>query len=196
MPIAEPYPELDELLRSMGAGGHRISEIDASEAGAGNISVLVGWDLELRRRFPVASEIDLPLPAPALAGKTLLVTGSGRRLRQLHEDPEAAIAGVRVHDDGLTATMYASPRRLFEKLTSEFNSHLAVHQDQVGPARDRVPGGGARPADAPDVPVAHPRLPRHRRLQRQGAALGAGDRSSRSRRASGCCRSSCRAPRA
>ena len=30
MPIAEPYPELDELLRSMGAGGHRISEIDAS----------------------------------------------------------------------------------------------------------------------------------------------------------------------
>ncbi|MCB2175594.1 MAG: class II aldolase/adducin family protein [Actinomycetales bacterium] len=131
MPIAEPYPELDELLRSMGAGGHRISEIDASEAGAGNISVLVGWDLELRRRFPVASEIDLPLPAPALAGKTLLVTGSGRRLRQLHEDPEAAIAGVRVHDDGLTATMHTSPRRLFEKLTSEFNSHLAVHQDQV-----------------------------------------------------------------
>lgn len=131
MPIAEPYPELDELLASMGAGGHRISEIDASEAGAGNISVFVGWDLELRRRFPVATEIELPLPAPALAGKTLLVTGSGRRLRQLHEDPEAAIAGVRVHDGGLTATMLTSPRRLFAKLTSEFNSHLAVHQDQV-----------------------------------------------------------------
>lgn len=131
MPIAEPYPELDELLRSMGAGGHRISEIDASEAGAGNISVFVGWDLELRRRFPVTTEITLPLPAPALAGKTMLVTGSGRRLRQIHEDPEAAIAGVSVHQDGRTATMHTSPRRLFEKLTSEFNSHLAVHQDQV-----------------------------------------------------------------
>ena len=131
MPIAEPYPELDELLRSMGAGGHRISEIDASEAGAGNISVFVGWHLELRRRFPVAEEITLPLPAPALAGKTLLVTGSGRRLRQIHEDPDSAIAGVTVHEDGLTATMYTSPRRLFAKLTSEFNSHLAVHQDQV-----------------------------------------------------------------
>jgi rhamnulose-1-phosphate aldolase len=60
-----------------------------------------------------------------------LVTGSGRRLRQIHEDPESAIAGLKVHDGGTTATMYASPRRLFDKLTSEFNSHLAVHQDQV-----------------------------------------------------------------
>lgn len=131
MPIAEPFPELDELLRSMGAGGSRISEIDASEAGAGNISVFVGWDLELRRRFPQQSVITLPLPAPALAGKTLLVTGSGRRLRQIHEDPEANVAGVKVHADGITATLHTSPRRLFEKLTSEFNSHLAVHQDQV-----------------------------------------------------------------
>src|SRR5665648_186250 len=131
MELKEPYPELDEILTSMGAGGWRISEIDASEAGAGNISVCVGWSMELRRRFPEQTEITLPLAAPALAGHTLLVTGSGRRLRQIHEDPEAAIAGVKVHDDGATATMFTSPRRLFEKLTSEFNSHLAVHADQV-----------------------------------------------------------------
>lgn len=131
MPITAPFPELDELLRSMGAGGRRLSEIDASEAGAGNISVFVGWDLELRRRFPLQEEVSLPGPAPALAGRTLLVTGSGRRLRQIHEDPEANVAGLRVHDDGVTATLYTSPRRLFERLTSEFNSHLAVHQDQV-----------------------------------------------------------------
>lgn len=131
MTIAEPHPELDELLRSMGAGGRRISEIDASEAGAGNISVLVGWDVELSERFPERAEITLPLPAPALAGMTVLVTGSGRRLRQIHEDPEAAVAGVRIHADGLTASMHTSPRRRFERLTSEFNSHLAVHQDQV-----------------------------------------------------------------
>jgi rhamnulose-1-phosphate aldolase len=131
MPLTEPFPDLDEILRSMGAGGSRISEIDASEAGAGNISVYLGWDVELRRRFPERSEIVLPLPAPALAGRTLLVTGSGRRLRQIHEDPEANVAGVRVHEDGVTATLHTSPRRLFTKLTSEFNSHLAVHQDQV-----------------------------------------------------------------
>lgn len=131
MELKQPYPELDEILVSMGAGGRRISEIDASEAGAGNISVYIGWPIELRRRFPEQTEITLPLAAPALAGHTLLVTGSGRRLRQIHEDPEAAIAGVLVHEGGLTATMFTSPRRLFEKLTSEFNSHLAVHADQV-----------------------------------------------------------------
>lgn len=125
------HPELDELLTSMGAGGHRICEIDASEAGAGNISVYAGWDIEVRRRFPIAEEITLPVPAPALAGHTILVTGSGRRLRQIHEDPEANVGAVVVHEGGLTGTMYTSPRRLFERLTSEFNSHLAVHQDQV-----------------------------------------------------------------
>lgn len=131
MPVAPPFPELDELLRSMGAGGARISEIDASEAGAGNISVYAGWDLEPRRRFPLQEEIELPVPAPALAGRTLLVTGSGRRLRQIHEDPEANVAAVRVHDGGRTGTLFTSPRRLFERLTSELNSHLAVHEDQV-----------------------------------------------------------------
>ncbi|CAN5190389.1 rhamnulose-1-phosphate aldolase [soil metagenome] len=131
MPITQPYPELDELLASMGVAGARICEIDASEAGAGNISVYVGWDLEVRRRFPLETEIELPLPAPALAGRTILVTGSGRRLRQIQDDPEASVAAVRIHDGGLTGTMFTSPRRLFEKLTSEFNSHLGVHQDQV-----------------------------------------------------------------
>lgn len=126
-----PFPDLDELLASMGAGGARISEIDASEAGAGNISVFVGWELEVRRHFPLAEEIELPLAAPDLAGYTLLVTGSGRRLRQIAEDPHAAIGAVTVHQGGATATLHTSPRRLFDRLTSEFNSHLAVHQDQV-----------------------------------------------------------------
>jgi len=126
-----PRPDLDELLASMGAAGARICEIDASEAGAGNLSIYVGWDIEVRRRFPIAEEIVLPVPAPALAGRTILVTGSGRRLRQIHQDPEANIGALVVHDDGSTATLHTSPRRLFDRLTSEFNSHLAVHQDQV-----------------------------------------------------------------
>ena len=135
MPLHAPFPELDELLAAMGEAGSRICDIDASEAGAGNISVYIGWDLEdaaLRRRFPITEEIALPLPAPALAGRTVLATGSGRRLRQIKDDPEAAVGAVRIHDDGSTGTLYTSPRRLFERLTSEFNSHLAVHQDQVG----------------------------------------------------------------
>jgi rhamnulose-1-phosphate aldolase len=131
MPINEPYPELDDLLANMGAAGARISDLDASEAGAGNISVFIGWDIELRRRFPDQIQIDLPLAAPALAGRALLATGSGRRLRQIAADPLASIGAVRIHDGGRTATLHTSPRRLFDTLTSEFNSHLAVHEDQV-----------------------------------------------------------------
>ena len=132
MPVTPPYPELDDLLTSMGAAGQRISELDASEAGAGNISLYLGWEVEVRRRFPLTEEIELPLPAPELAGRVLLVTGSGRRLRQIVTDPLANIGAVRVHDGGGTATLHSAPQRLFEQLTSEFNSHLAVHADQVG----------------------------------------------------------------
>src|SRR5690625_794821 len=132
MPLREPFPELDELLASMGEAGSRISDIDASEAGAGNISLYLGWDLELRRRFPLQEDIELPVPAPALAGHTVLVTGSGRRLRQIAGDPLANVGALRVHEGGRTGTLHTSPRRLFDALTSELNSHLAVHEDHVG----------------------------------------------------------------
>ncbi|WP_084124123.1 class II aldolase/adducin family protein [Demequina sp. NBRC 110054] len=131
MATDHPKPTLDELIEQIGESGARICEIDASEAGAGNISVYMGWDVEVRRHFPNAEEIALPVPAPALAGGTLLVTGSGRRLRQIHEEPLAAIGAVKVHEGGLTGTLYTANVRKFAKLTSEFNSHLAVHQDQV-----------------------------------------------------------------
>lgn len=124
-------PSLGEILDSMGEAGARISEIDSAEAGAGNISVYLGWDAEVRRRFPMSEEIELPLPAPHLVGGTLLVTGSGRRLRQIIADPESCVGAVKVHDGGLAATLWTSPERLFERLTSEFNSHLGVHEDQV-----------------------------------------------------------------
>jgi rhamnulose-1-phosphate aldolase len=38
---------------------------------------------------------------------------------------------VAVDKDGRSGTLYTSPGRLFDRPTSEFNSHLAVHQDQV-----------------------------------------------------------------
>ena len=58
----------------------------ASEGAAGNISLYVGWPLEVRRRFPVAEPIPLPQPVPELAGHMFIVTGSGRRLRDIPLD--------------------------------------------------------------------------------------------------------------
>lgn len=134
MPVREPFPDLSEILVSIGEAGRRIAEIGASEGGAGNISVCVGWPLEVRRQFPIAAEIRLPLPAPHLAGWRIIVTGSGRRLRDLATDPAASLGVVLVHPGGETGTLHTSPRCLFEALTSEWNSHLGVHDDTVARA--------------------------------------------------------------
>lgn len=131
MAIEAPFPEIDEFLTAIGDAGHRLSEIEATEGAAGNISVYVGWPIELRRKFPIAETIELTQPVPELAGKSFLVTGSGRRLREIREDPAANLGCVAVNEGGTTAQLYTSPRRLFARLTSEFNSHLAVHYDQV-----------------------------------------------------------------
>lgn len=131
MALDQPFPELDELLTLIGEAGLRLSEINASEGAAGNISIYVGWPLEVRRRFPVAETIPLPTASPGLAGRLFIVTGSGRRLREIIHDPAANLAALVVDAGGATAQMYTSPRRLFARVTSEFNSHLAVHQDQV-----------------------------------------------------------------
>ena len=125
-------PTVAEHLAAMGAAGKRICDIDASEAGAGNISICVDELPGVRNTFPLSERIELPLAAPELAGHTLLVTGSGRRLRQICEDPLAAVGAVIVGDDGIQAELLTSPHRQFERLTSEFNSHLAVHSDQIG----------------------------------------------------------------
>jgi rhamnulose-1-phosphate aldolase len=131
MALTEPLPGLGEVLQSIGEGGGRIALIDAGEGAAGNISVCIGWPMEVRRRFPLAEPIQLPLPAPHLAGHTVIVTGSGRRLRDLAADPAANLGAVVIAADGVTATLHTAPNRLFERLTSEWNSHLAVHDDTV-----------------------------------------------------------------
>jgi rhamnulose-1-phosphate aldolase len=131
MAIVAPYPDLNELLTLIGEAGRRMSEIDATEGGAGNISAYIGWEIEARRIFPNPEEFELPEPAPELAGDSFLITGSGRRLREIIQDPAANLGFLRVGEDGTSATLFTSPRRLFARLTTEFNSHLAVHLDQV-----------------------------------------------------------------
>ena len=129
--LQAPYPELDDLLVMMGEAGKHLAEIEASEGAAGNISVCLRWQIEPRTRFPVVDEIELPQAVPELAGATFLVTGSGRRLRELPEEPTASIACIVVDESGKSGKLYTSYQRRFERVTSEFNSHLAVHYDQI-----------------------------------------------------------------
>src|SRR6266498_5011992 len=129
--LKPPYPELDDLLEMMGEAGKRLSEIEASEGAAGNISICLRWPIELRTRFPSVEEIELPQPVPELAGATFLVSGSGRRLREIIDEPTANIACIVVDEGGKTGKLFTSYHRRFERVTTEFNSHLAVHYDQI-----------------------------------------------------------------
>lgn len=129
--IDRPYPELGDLLEMMGEAGRHLAEIEASEGAAGNISICLQWQVEPRNLFPTINEIDLPQPVPELAGATFLVSGSGRRLREIINEPTASIACIVVNAGGKTGRLYTSPHARFERMTSEFNSHLAVHYDQI-----------------------------------------------------------------
>jgi rhamnulose-1-phosphate aldolase len=131
MPVSPPFPDVEALMVLMGQAGRRLAEVDASEGAAGNISVYMTWQLAPETVFPNAENIKLPWKAPALAGGSLLVTGSGRRLREIADDPTANLGYVTMDEGGETGKLYTAPTRLFANLTSEFNSHLAVHQDQV-----------------------------------------------------------------
>ncbi len=124
-------PTLDDYLRMIGEAGRHLAAIEASEGAAGNISICLRRPIDLRPRFPLVAEIPLPQPVPELAGATLIVSGSGRRLREIMDAPAASLCGVVINPGGTTARFHTAPERRFERVTSEFNSHLAVHYDQL-----------------------------------------------------------------
>jgi rhamnulose-1-phosphate aldolase len=118
---------LDTLFCELGAAGRRMVELHAAEGSAGNLSIFAR-DLEPPASMPERDVIDLPVAAPALAGGWLLVTGSARRLRDIERTPEETLCLFHVLPGGEQARRFAADGL---RPTSEFNTHLAVHTDQV-----------------------------------------------------------------
>jgi rhamnulose-1-phosphate aldolase len=123
--------ELNTLLKELGQVGKQLSDLGAAEGAAGNLSVCFREPLDLTPRFPKMQMIDLPVSAPYLAGATLFVSGSGRRLRDIFDAPTANLACIVVEPGGRTGRMFTSADCQFQRVTSEFNSHLAVHHDRM-----------------------------------------------------------------
>ncbi len=122
------FETLDDICTSIATAGTRLSNIEASEGAAGNISVLYARNTTPDGRFSDNWEMPSPVEVPELAGAWIAVTGSGRRLRELQSSTEANVALVEVLDRGNALRVHASPSRMFEKPTSELNTHLALHQ--------------------------------------------------------------------
>ena len=123
--------ELNSLLVQLGRVGKRLSEIGAAEGAAGNLSICFREPLDVSGLFSVTQIVELPVAVPDLAGATLIVTGSGRRLRDILDAPTANLACIIVESGGRTGKMLTAPGCPFTRVTSEFNSHLAVHRDQI-----------------------------------------------------------------
>jgi rhamnulose-1-phosphate aldolase len=128
-----PLPLLgfDEIITQLGGAGRRLTEIDAAEGASGNVSVYFLGSTRPPSGFTCSEIIELPLAVPELARGQFVVTGAGSRLRDLAEAPAANLGYLEVHDGGTQATLWYAKERRFARLTSEFNSHLGVHRDQV-----------------------------------------------------------------
>jgi rhamnulose-1-phosphate aldolase len=124
--------ELATLLAEMGTAGQRLAHMRACEGAAGNLSLCVREaPPDLRAHFPQRAEISLPCPAPALENACIVVSGSGARLPAIAAEPLATLACVQIQPGGERAILHTHPSAQFARVTSEFNSHLAVHHDHV-----------------------------------------------------------------
>ena len=124
-------PRLDKILYQLGQAGNKLSEMDAAEGAAGNISVCLRLPQNVSAFFPQVETIELPHHVPELAGMMLVVSGSGRRLRDIADAPLANLACVLVEPGGRSGKSFTSPQRQFQRVTSEFNSHLGVHAERM-----------------------------------------------------------------
>ena len=135
MPVEPPLPDLATVVQLLGEAGSRVAEIDASKGAAGNISVVLRWPVpDVPDLFPYDDPFTLPLDdeaVPELAGATVVVTGSGRRLREVERNPRGNLAVIRIGPDGRNARIWTARQKLFTRPTSELNSHLAIHRREI-----------------------------------------------------------------
>jgi rhamnulose-1-phosphate aldolase len=124
-PKAYLFPK---ILREIGDTGIQMTVLGADEGSAGNISVFVTSLEGLDERFWERGVVELPVPCPALGGGWVVVTGTGRRMRDLDQDPEHTLCVLEILEDCCHANFYTAAE---VNPTSELNSHLAIHNDQV-----------------------------------------------------------------
>ncbi len=122
-------PVFADLVDSFGRVGQQLTALGAAEGAAGNLSVFVrSFEGVVDERFRLWDVVDLPIAVPELADGWLLVTASGSRLRDVAGMPEKTMCLLNILKGGSEAARYAVQDL---RPSSEWNSHLAVHQQRV-----------------------------------------------------------------
>lgn len=127
-------PDFNDVIEQFGEAGQRLVTLGASEGCGGNLSVCVTGTRRPHPAFTLGERVELPVTVSNLAGCSLVVTGSGTRMRDLQTKPAACLAILQVEESGTHAWMLTAPSRGFKRVTSEFNSHLVVHAAQANSA--------------------------------------------------------------
>lgn len=106
-----------------------------AERNGGNISYRVtdAIDDDIASRPPVSAPIGLPCAVGELAGEYFLVTGTGRRMRDVHRYPMKNMSLIRILGDGKNFEIIAEKEII---PTSELPSHLMIHNEMVKQGRN------------------------------------------------------------
>ncbi|MBK7212220.1 MAG: rhamnulose-1-phosphate aldolase [Bacteroidales bacterium] len=125
--------EINRRISEVAELGKYLWQKGWAERNAGNISVNIQEYMtdELREKLlPTATSV-LPLDRayPSLAGFFFLVTGTGKRMRDLALDPEHNSLMIRVTDAGDGYQMFSLGELVLNiHPTSELPTHLAIHE--------------------------------------------------------------------
>ncbi len=95
-----------------------------SEAAGGNMSIRIDALTKLHED----DHIKLPVEVPYLAGKAVLLTGSGTRAREIGENPEPHIGLFKISDDGLHYGWIAGNHNPSMELPAHFAIHNALER--------------------------------------------------------------------
>ena len=118
---------LHDLLTSVSRVARELWRNGWAEANGGNLSIDV-TDM-VTQGGPVGGDtVALSVPRPLLGGRWFLITGSGRRFRDLPDDPAANACVLRIDDDGAGWRLAWGGCGAAFKPTSELPTHLALHE--------------------------------------------------------------------
>ena len=110
--------ELSDIIEDIRITAALLSDKGWSEAGGGNISIRVRVDFPTQN----AKRHSLPFPVSALKEKTILITRSGSRMREMAVNPEKGLCLMRIESDGSGYWIYPKDAHP----TTELFSHLLV----------------------------------------------------------------------
>ena len=109
-----------------------------AESSAGNLSIdLTDFMAAHLEELGAGDSGDLEPVCPGLAGRTFLVTGSGRRFREFSADPELNSVLLRLNGDGSRySVVWGGGGEAGFRPTSELPTHLQLHESLVATGSD------------------------------------------------------------